>query len=77
MPKWSLLGRLRPVRRRHRPRFGLITPRFAKNRFGDKPTLTVQPDFDAGRFELTESSASVERRDHVQAIRGLIKSSQA
>jgi hypothetical protein len=34
---------------------GLITLRCVKNRFGERPVLTIKPDFEEGTFQVTDS----------------------
>ncbi|HEY4930056.1 MAG TPA: AAA family ATPase [Terriglobales bacterium] len=52
---------------------GLIRLRVGKNRFGERTTITVAPDFQAGAFELTDSPAKTERRNVVDDICHLIQ----
>ncbi|MDT8071205.1 MAG: DnaB-like helicase N-terminal domain-containing protein [Terriglobia bacterium] len=51
---------------------GLITLECVKNRFGDKPRVTIRPDFINGTFAVTDAPAAIERRDDVAAILGTI-----
>jgi hypothetical protein len=48
---------------------GLITLRWVKNRFGEKPCVTIRPDFNAGTFEVTDSPAFVRRSERIRALR--------
>ena len=40
---------------------GLITLKCTKNRFGERMTVTIRPDYDQGRFEVTDSEAFTRR----------------
>jgi hypothetical protein len=53
---------------------GLLTLKCGKNRGGNKPTIHVQPDFDAGRFQVIDSPAWMKHREEIQKLRDLITS---
>jgi hypothetical protein len=52
---------------------GLITLRCVKNRFGERPVLTIRPTFEEGRFELTDSPAFTKMLAEVDTLSGIIR----
>jgi AAA domain/DnaB-like helicase N terminal domain len=52
---------------------GLITLHCVKNRFGERPTLTIRPDFEEGTFELTDSPRFAKMMDDVNALAEIIR----
>lgn len=47
---------------------GLLTLRCTKNRFGEKPTITIQPNFETGDFRLVDSPQWARRRDDIAKL---------
>ncbi len=52
---------------------GLITLRCVKNRFGERPMLTIRPDFEEGNFELTDSPRFAKVMADVDALAEIIR----
>jgi hypothetical protein len=52
---------------------GLITLRCVKNRFGERPVLTIRPDFEEGTFELTDSPQFAKMMADVEALAEIIR----
>jgi hypothetical protein len=52
---------------------GLISLKVQKNRFGERGSFNVQPDFEAGIFSSTDTPADTERRDVVGEMKDLIR----
>jgi len=52
---------------------GLISLKVQKNRFGQRMNFTVQPDFEAGMFSLTDAPAGAERRDVAGEMKDAIR----
>lgn len=52
---------------------GLITLRCVKNRFGERPVLTIRPDFEEGTFELTDSPKFTKKMEDVDALAEIIR----
>jgi AAA domain/DnaB-like helicase N terminal domain len=52
---------------------GLITLRCVKNRFGERPVLTIRPDFEEGAFELTDSPRFTKKMADVDALAEIIR----
>jgi replicative DNA helicase len=51
---------------------GLIILKCGKNRGGDKPTITIQPDFEAGRFRVTDSPAWSRQQEEIRKLYEII-----
>jgi hypothetical protein len=51
---------------------GLITLHSVKNRFGERPMLTIRPDFEEGTFELTDSPRFAKMMADVDAMAEII-----
>ena len=51
---------------------GLITLRCVKNRFGEKPIVTIRPDYDAGTFEVTDSPQFSKRTAESEKLQQII-----
>jgi len=51
---------------------GLITLHSVKNRFGERPVLTIRPDFEEGTFELTDSPRFAKMMADVDAMAEII-----
>lgn len=52
---------------------GLITLSCVKNRFGERPKLTIRPDFEEGTFELTDSPKFAKVMEDVDALAEIIR----
>ena len=52
---------------------GLISLKVQKNRFGKRSSFTVQPDFEAGMFTLTDAPTVMERRDVTGEMKDAIR----
>lgn len=52
---------------------GFITLRFAKNRFGIKPVITIRPDFESGHFVVINSPHFTKRSEEQQTLRRIIE----
>lgn len=52
---------------------GLITLRCVKNRFGERPVLTIRPDFEEGTFEVTDSPQLAKVMADVEALAEIIR----
>jgi hypothetical protein len=52
---------------------GLITIKVDKNRNGENRTIVLRPDFDSGRFEVTEAPYIARRNDELAKIEEIIK----
>jgi hypothetical protein len=50
----------------------LITLKCVKNRFGERLTVTIKPDFDEGTFEVTDSPAFKKRQEEIERLRLVI-----
>jgi len=50
----------------------LITLKCVKNRFGERLTVTIRPDFDEGTFEVTDSPAFTRRRHEIDRLLEII-----
>jgi hypothetical protein len=51
---------------------GLITLSCVKNRFGERPKLTIRPDFEEGTFEVTDSPEFTKALAEVDALAEII-----
>ena len=51
----------------------LITLRCVKNRFGERPVLTIRPDFEEGTFELTDSPKFTKKMEDVDTLAEIIR----
>ena len=51
---------------------GLITLRCVKNRFGERPVLTIRPDFEEGTFEVTNSPQFTKMMAELEALSKII-----
>jgi hypothetical protein len=47
---------------------GLITLKCSKNRFGERMTVTVRPDYDEGTFEVTDSPQFTQRTEESKRL---------
>ena len=52
---------------------GLITLKVDKNRLGPSRTITVQADFEEGKFELSEAPYVIRRNDELDKVRQVIE----
>lgn len=52
----------------------LITLKCVKNRFGERLTVTIKPDFDEGTFEVTDSPAFKKRQREIERLQAIIAS---
>jgi len=51
----------------------LLTLKCVKNRFGDKPTVYIKPDFDQGRFDVVDSPAWTKRQAELTRLHQIIE----
>ncbi len=51
---------------------GLITLKCTKNRFGERTTVTILPDYDQGKFEVTDSEAFTRRSTETERLLKII-----
>jgi hypothetical protein len=51
---------------------GLITLKCTKNRFGERMTVTIKPDYDEGKFEVTDSEAFTRRSTEAEKLLEII-----
>jgi archaellum biogenesis ATPase FlaH len=51
----------------------LITLKATKNRFGDRFSVTMRPNWEAGTFEVIDSPQFTKRRDEIEKIRAIIE----